>query len=127
MINTLNIGKYIYSVLNDSDDIHCVVYPLVADNDAKYPFIIYKRVSLASNSCKDGYYEDNATVEIVVVSDKYADGVDIATKVRNVLEKQSVNYDDLEISDATLSFATEEYSNNAYVQRLQFSFTINKN
>ncbi len=126
MINTLNIGKYIYSVLNGSEEITCKVYPLIADNDAKYPFIIYRRVNLNSNSNKDGYYEDNVSIEITVVADKYTDSIDIATKIRSLLEKQSVNYDDLEINDATLSLATEEYSNNAYVQRLQFTMTINK-
>jgi hypothetical protein len=126
MINTLNIGKYIYSALNDSEEITCKVYPLIADNDAKYPFIVYRRINLVSNSSKDGIYEDNTIVEIVIVSDKYSVGVDIATEVRNLLEKQSVIYDDLEINDTTLSLAAEEYSNNAYVQRLQFTFKINK-
>jgi hypothetical protein len=129
MINTLNIGKYIYSVLNGSEEITSLAktYPLIADNDAKYPFIIYRRVNLSSNSSKDGYYEDDVTIEITVVSDKYSDSVDIATKIRNLLERQSVNYEDLEINDTTLSLATEEYSNNAYVQRLQFTSKINKN
>ena len=126
MINTLNIGKYIYSALNDSEEITCKVYPLIADNDAKYPFIVYRRINLVSNSSKDGIYEDSTIVEIVIVSDKYSVGVDIATEVRNLLEKQSVIYDDLEINDTTLSLAAEEYSNNAYVQRLQFTFKINK-
>lgn len=127
MINTLNIGKYIYSALNDSQEITCKIYPLIADNDAKYPFIIYKRVNLQSNGCKDGIYEDSVVIEITVVSDKYSVSIDLATKIRNLLERQSVIYDDLEINDATLSLATEDYSNNAYVQRLQFTFTINKN
>lgn len=129
MINTLNIGKYIYSVLNGSEEITSLAktYPLIADNDAKYPFIIYRRVNLNSNGNKDGYYEDDVTIEITVVSDKYSDSVDIATKIRNLLERQSVNYEDLEINDTTLSLATEEYSNNAYVQRLQFTSKINKN
>lgn len=127
MINTLQIGKYINFVLSNSSDIQCEVYPLIADNDAKYPFIIYRRVNLSSNGNKDGYYEDDVTMEITVVSDKYSDSVDIATEIRNLLERQSVNYEDLEINDTTLSLATEEYSNNAYVQRLQFTSTINKN
>ncbi len=56
MIDTLNIGKYIYSVLKNGTDVE--VYPLVADNDAKFPFIVYKRENLVSERCKDGYYED---------------------------------------------------------------------
>ena len=77
MINTLNIGKYIYTTLQQSEDITCKVYPLVADNDAKYPFIIYKRVNLLSSDVKDGIIQDDVTIEIVVVSDKYSVGVDI--------------------------------------------------
>jgi hypothetical protein len=55
MIDTLNIGKYIYSVLKFTN---IGVYPLVADNDAKYPFIVYRRIGMVSSGCKDGYYED---------------------------------------------------------------------
>lgn len=126
MINTLNIGKYIYSTLNGSDSISCRVYPLVADNDAEYPFIVYKRTNLVSDSTKDGLTEDDITVEIVVVSDSYSVGLDIATNVRNLLEREPVIFDDLSINDTTLIFATEEYSNNSYVQRMQFNFKIHK-
>lgn len=125
MINSLNIGKYIYSTLTNSDDINCKVYPLVADNDAKFPFIVYKRTNLISRSCKDGSYEDEITVEIVVVCDKYSDSINIATTIRNLLERQSVQFENLEINDGVLSFANEEYSNNTYIQRLQFNFKIN--
>ena len=124
MINTLNIGKYIYNTLTQSEDITCKVYPLVADNDAKYPFIIYKRVNLLSDVCKDGTYEDDVTVEVVVVTDKYSVGVEIANKVRELLEIQHIRYDDMEINDTKLVLATEEY-NNGYVQRMQYQMKIN--
>jgi hypothetical protein len=75
MIDTLNIGKYIYSVLKFTD---VEVYPLVADNDAKLPFIVYKRVNLESSGSKDGYYEDKVTMEVVVVTDKYYRGIELA-------------------------------------------------
>jgi len=72
MIDTLNIGKYIYSVLKFTD---VEVYPLVADNDAKFPFIVYKRIGMATSGCKDGYYEDEVTFEIAIVTDTYFRGV----------------------------------------------------
>lgn len=125
MINTLNIGKYIFSTLNGSEDIPCKVYPLVADNDAKFPFIVYRRVNLLSSTCKDGVFEDDATVEVIIVSDKYSSSIDLASKVRALLEKQSVIFEDLEINDGTLNLAVEEFSNNSYVQRMQFNFAIN--
>lgn len=124
MINTLNIGKYIYTTLQQSQDITCKVYPLVADNDAKYPFIIYKRVNLLSSDVKDGIIEDDVTIEIVVVSDKYSVGVDIATKVRELLEKEHVTFQEMEIDDCKIVLATEEF-NNAFVQRMQFNFKVN--
>ncbi len=125
MIDTLNIGKYIYNTLNQSENINCKIYPLVADNDAKFPFIIYKRVNLNSLMCKDGLYEDEATVEISVVTDKYSIGIEIANQVRELLESQTLNYQGLEITESRLMQASEEYNNGAFVQRLQFNFKIN--
>lgn len=127
MINTLNIGKYIYHVLTNSNDIKCKVYPLVADNDAKFPFIVYRRINLVSSASKDGVFEDDVTVEIVVVCDKYSDSINIATTIRNLLERQSVVFDNLEINDGVLTLANEEFNNNTYIQRLQFNFKINNN
>lgn len=126
MINTLNIGKYIYSTISGDNQITCKVYPLVADNDAKFPFIVYRRAGLVSGTTKDGLTEDEVTVEIVIVSDKYSVGLDLAIKVRNLLEKQSVIYEDIEINDTTLNLATEEYSDNSYIQRMQFNMIINR-
>lgn len=125
MIDTLNIGKYIYGVLNESSAVTCSVYPLVADNDAKFPFIIYKRVNLLSEMCKDGTYEDDVTVEVNVVTDKYSVGVEIANKVRELLERQYINYQGLQITDARIIQASEEYNTGAFVQRMQFNFKIN--
>ena len=126
MINTLNIGKYIYSTISGDNQITCKVYPLIADNDAKFPFIVYRRTGLVSGTTKDGLTEDEVTVEIVIVSDKYSVGLDLAINVRNLLEKQSVVYEDIEINDTTLNLATEEYSDNSYIQRMQFDMKINK-
>lgn len=123
MIDTLNIGQYIYSRLKiDGVD----VYPLVADNNAKYPFIVYRRNNLISSSCKDGYFEDTVDIEITVVTDKYYKGVEIATKVRQLLEVPKATYEGMVISDATVTMATEEYSENAFIQRMQLNLRVNK-
>lgn len=125
MIDTLNIGKYIFSSLNNQCQ-NAKVYPLVADNNAKFPFVIYKRVNLISDGCKDGIYEDDVTVEITVVGDKYQQTIEIANAIRGILEKQYVVFDNMIINDAKISLATEEYSGGAFVQRMQFNFKINK-
>ena len=128
MINTLDIGKYIHSVLTDaSSGITCKCNPLVADNDTKYPFIVYRRMNLVSSTCQDGVFQDEVVMEIIVVSNKYSESVDIATKIRKRLERQRVIYNDLEINDGNIIMATEEFSNNAYVQRMQFEFKVKNN
>lgn len=126
MIDTLDIGKYIYNSITNDASINVKAYPLVADNNAKYPFVVYRRVNLISSTCKDGVYEDEAVIELIIVSDKYSVGVDIAQAIRRKLERQCVIYEDLEINDGNITLATEEWSENAYVQRIQFTFKINK-
>lgn len=123
MINTLNFGKYIYSVLKNITDNR--VFPLVADEGTKFPFIVYRRVNLTNLENKDGYVEDNVTMEITVVADKYTKSVEIINKVREILEIQNTSFEDMDISDASITMATEEYNNSAYIQKIQISFKIN--
>lgn len=122
MINTLDLGKYIYSTLSEKLD--CKIYPLIADNDAKYPFVIYRRTNLVSNGCKDGVIEDSVDIEITIVSDTYHSSIELAKTIRNLLEKQQVSYNGIFINDASITMANEEYSNNSYIQRMNFKFII---
>ena len=124
MIDTLNIGKYIYSVLSQIEGVKS--YPLVADNDAKFPFIVYKRNDLASSGCKDGYYEDDVFFEVNIITDTYFKGIEIANTVRRLLEVQYVTFEDMDIRNTVITMASEEYSNNAYIQKIIFQSTINK-
>ena len=128
MIDTLKIGEYIYDALSQDSSVNGYrVYPLVADNNAKFPFVIYRRAGLESSTCKDGTYEDSVTMEVMVVSDKYSTGIDIAVRIREILEKQYAIFNTMEINDGNMVLATEEYSDNAYIQRMQFNFKINRN
>lgn len=128
MINTLEIGKYINNILANNQDIQNLgakVYPLIADNDAKFPFIIYKRVGLVSQICKDGTYQDNVSVEIKIVSDKYSVGVQLANIVRSLLQRPYMQYGDFEINDVTIDYAAEDFLENAFIQTMQLTLKIN--
>jgi len=128
MINTLEIGKYINNILANNQDIknlYAKVYPLIADNDAKFPFIIYKRVGLVSQISKDGTYQDNVTVEIKIVSDKYSVGVQLANIVRSLLQRPYMQYGDFEINDVTIDYASEDFIENAFIQIMQLTLKIN--
>jgi len=125
MINTLNFGKYIQSSL--APIVANKVYPIVVRNGITAPFIVYKRVALNDENSKDGYIEDRVSMEMVIVAPTYAQSIELATKVREKLEKQNVRFEGYNINDASITLATEEYSDeeNMFVQRLQMSFTIN--
>lgn len=125
MINTLNFGKYIQSSL--APIVANKVYPIVVRNGITAPFIVYKRVALNDENSKDGYIEDRVSMEMVIVAPTYAQSIELATKVREKLEKQNVRFEGYDINDASIILATEEYSDeeNMFVQRLQMSFTIN--
>lgn len=128
MINTLEIGKYINNILANNQeikDLQAKVYPLIADNDAKFPFIIYKRVGLVSYISKDDIYQDDVIIEIKIVSDKYSVGVQLAKIVRSLLQKPYVHYDDFDINDVTINFAGEDFLENAFIQTMQFTLKIN--
>ena len=128
MINTLEIGKYINNMLANNQeikDLQAKVYPLIADNDAKFPFIIYKRVGLVSYISKDGIYQDDVIIEIKIVSDKYSVGVQLAKIVRSLLQKSCVHFDDFDINDVTINFAAEDFLENAFIQTMQFTLKIN--
>lgn len=130
MINTLDIGKYIYSKLSGNDDLVSLlggtkIYPLIADNDVKFPFIVYRRSNLVSMGCKDGMYEDHVLVEVTVVSDKYSKSIEIVNKIRELIEVQYSSFDDMEICDTTIEAASEDYTDNSYVQRVTFNLKIN--
>lgn len=119
MINSLGIGKVIYDLLKDF-----TTYPLVADNNAKYPFLVYKRSNVISSGCKDGSYEDTVDISITIVTQTYSEGIDIANQVRQILERQVINADDLTLNDTYLISASESFTDNVFVQNLNFRTTI---
>lgn len=121
MINTLNIGSFIsYRLTN----IGVKVYPIIADNDAKSTFIVYRRNGLSSNLCKDGIYQETVSVEITIVSPTYSTSIETATKVRRAIERYRGTYDDYNIDDIFLTFADEQYIQNQYIQKLTFDIII---
>ena len=128
MINSILIGKTIYNLLNNSEELKKYVgnkiYPLVADNDVSFPFIVYSRTGVTNTICKDGYYEDDVNFSIIVVSNKYIDSLDIANIVRGIFNKQKL---DKNIYNVSLDDIDENFTNDAYIQQLYFSCKVNNN
>lgn len=130
MVETLDIGTFVFNRLNASTDLEQYlgakgnIYPVVADNKVQGTFVVYRRVALSSESTKDMYKQDKAQVEIVVVSKKYTEGLNAAKQIRTLLEFQHATYNNLDINDCHIVQAQESYENEMFVQRMTFAMTI---
>lgn len=123
MMDSLNIGKAIYTILQTSIDIDKKIYPLIADEGTTFPFIIYKRTGLTPESTKDNTNE-NVSVEINIASSNYSESIDLAIKVRKALEHKKGTYSDIAIEDIVIDDATENYIEDTFIQTLTFKIEL---
>lgn len=125
-MDSLKVGKEIYSLLYGSrnlrDYVQDKIFPIIVEKETTYPFIVYKRSNVIPDYTKDYHYKDEAVVDIICVSDKYVESVEIASIVRGILEDKKID----DISSIKLESADEDYLNDAYIQTLSFNLTIEK-
>lgn len=120
-MNGLEIGKAIYNILDGTTK----VYPLVADQGATYPFIVYRRAGLQHSNTKDRYnYSELATVEVIVAGATYQNALQIAKEVMGRMEHTRGKYDNITISEIKLINAEEDYLEDAFIQKLTFNIEI---
>ena len=124
-MSSLYIGRAINSLLRDNlalvRAVGQKIYPIVAEVSTTYPFIIYRRSSLTPASNKDQRAEA-VYLDVFVVAERYATGVDIAELVRSALERG--NYSDKDIEDIKLVNASEDFLDDAFIQNLTFKIDI---
>lgn len=124
MTKALYIGQYIYSALVNNR-ITAKIYRIIADSNAKYPFIIYRRSGLVTTTTKDGITYQDVDVEIVVESDKYAVGLELADQVCSILTREDVEFEGIYIEDAKIMSASEDFiDNEGFIQRFTITFRI---
>lgn len=124
MINSILIGKYIYKILSENENITNYVdnkiYPIVAKTDTTYPFIVYSKVGIEPTYIKDVPSGDKIGVSVIVVSEKYTESVNIANEVRKAFEFVSYKSDELLIRRIKLVDVSETWENDVYLQILNF-------
>lgn len=120
-MNGLEIGKAIKTVLDGTTK----VYPLVADQGASYPFIVYRRNGLTHANTKDRFnYQELATIEIIVAGSSYQQALQIAKQVVGRMEHTRGIYEEISISEIKLVNAEEDYIEDAFIQKLTFNIEI---
>lgn len=127
---SLQIGKAIYQILHSNEDVVAKlqdkIFPLIADINTTFPFIVYKRTGIIPAYTKDRYsVNDTVTVEIIIASDKYNDAVEIASLVRVALQGKNGTFSNIEIEDIRLVSADEDFIEDTFIQTLTFNITTN--
>ena len=129
METSLNIGKVIKDILYQDETLNNLVknqvFPLIAEENTTFPFIVYRRKSIRKASTKDYVNDEIASVDVVVASDKYSQSVEIAERVRFVLERGEYEGENFSVDNITLANASEQYMQNTYIQTLTFDIEIN--
>lgn len=122
------ITKAIYELLNVASIttyVGTALFPLVADVDTDFPFIVYSRESVnGSNLTKDGSYGDAVTFRIDIVSNSYSQSIDIAQAVRELLEVRKLYTTELILSDTKMTSIRESYDSETFIQQMYFSTTV---
>lgn len=117
----LEVGKAIYKILEGIKS----VYPIVADQGAEFPYIVYRRAGLSHANTKDRFnYQEVATVEVIVAATSYLESIELAKQVMYRLEHTRGLYNEISINEIKLIDAEEDYIENTFIQRLTFSIEI---
>lgn len=130
----MKVGKAIYSILRNDGDVNSLVdtriFPLVAKNDTRFPFIIYDVGSENPEDTKDGVSTlDVDSVMVSVYSQSYEEASDLARKVRTALDRVSGSYEGVEVQSIQYNGLNEIFDENVsdegvYRKALDFNVRI---
>lgn len=122
---SISVNKHIYNLLINDEILNGLVdkkiYPLVAEESVTYPFIIFTKESAMGNYTKDLLMYDTVTISVAIAATNYSQTVDIAERVRQILENRRDDY----FYNILFDEVTEDYVEDAYIQQLKFSAKIN--
>lgn len=126
MNNTLKLTKYVLDMLKNDDNVKDVIdtnniYPVDARLGTKFPFAVVTRTSITASNAKDGLYEDVVYFSVIIVDDTYSGSINIATVIRNALDRRAYQNEEVSISQILLTNATENLYNDVFIQQLDFS------
>ena len=129
MIQSIRVIKYIRNFLLNNKELQknvrpTSIFPLIANANTNFPYIVMQRTGIRANYSKAGLIDDNVTIEIICVSNDYSQSIDIAQEVRNTLDAKRFRDEDIFIDNIEIESITEEWAENAYLQRLVFNMNI---
>lgn len=119
-MKNFEIGKEINRLLkNNVLGLGDKIFPLVANPNTTFPFLVYRRIGYTPRSNKD-YMGEQVTMELNIATESYQEGVDIANSVSDILNGQETDI----IEYIQLINVSEMFLQDTYLQNLQFRITF---
>lgn len=118
----ISVVKELYKILKSDDDLVKItkgqIYPVVSEIDVKFPYVIFGKHGLSTETTKSGLRFDRVTINFLVAAKTYSEAVDIAERIRTLLEfKRDDYFIQISLQDVTDDF---DFSSDAYTQQLNF-------
>lgn len=129
-MTSLSIGLLICELLEKDSGVVALakrVYPVSSLQDEKLPYIVYTRTTSANDSTKNDM-RDSVSFFVDCYADTYAGAVNVAEAARRALEGRNFVYSasgcELHADWIKLMDASEGYSDDAFIVRLQFAAKV---
>ena len=129
-MTSISLGKILKKIFCENEELSQLVEPKnicsMVLQPTNFPFISFRRNSTEFLYNKDCPTEDRVSIDIICVSNNYAQSIEIAECVRELLESK-VYKDSNEgvlIDYMVLTDANEDTINDAFVQTLTFEIHI---
>lgn len=129
-MTSISLGKILKKIFCENEELTQLVEPKnicsMVLQPTNFPFISFRRNSTEFLYNKDCPTEDRVSIDIICVSNNYAQSIEIAECVRELLESKV--YKDSEenilITKMWLTDANEDTISDAFVQTLTFEIHI---
>ena len=128
-MDNVKVGCVICDILGNNADVSSIVgnkvYPLVANQDTEYPFVVYRRENVIPTDTKDRYvFSFESNIEILAVSEDYDESLELADKISNALNGKEGIIAGFDVKEIKYLGDDEDYIEGAFVQRITFKITI---
>lgn len=121
---SFEIGTFIKEQIDEI----ITTFPIIAEKGVEGNFAVYRKTGYLPRNTKDIYnVEEKISIEVYIVTNTYKESVLLAQRIKDKLEGFKGKWKESLITDISLDNADEDYSNDAYIQRLYFIITMNIN
>lgn len=128
MKNSLLTGQFIKDLIDEDEKLKDTigakkVFPLIANQNTDFPYIVYERSSLQPDYTKDGNSQDTVYISLMIYSDDYESSINITNYIRELVEFNAFpDYDITEIYVQDIKESLEEFG---YSQTLYLKIIYN--